>query len=80
MSVTEKEYSQFSLDIQDACNLTGLVNSWNKLLQSHPEFMPADHPATKLILDKFCDLVHYYKPSTQFSEAYRTVRDLLNED
>ena len=58
--MTEAEYCQFALDIQDACNLSGVVLSWSKALQTCDFFQGTSdrntHPATQLVVDKLADL------------------------
>ena len=61
--MTEAEYCQFALNIQDACNLSGVVISWGKALQTCDFFTGTSdrntHPATIIIIDKLMDLARY---------------------
>jgi len=55
--------AQKTLDVQDACNLSGIVNSMNDMLATLRQRTDcqgsrwiACHPITKLWIDKLCDL------------------------
>jgi hypothetical protein len=87
--MTIKEASQTALDIQNSCNLSGVVHTLDKLLAEaiwpaareigEGTFWVNQHPIVTLILDKLMVLNDYADPSSQWHVAYRAVTAAANQ-
>lgn len=73
---TLSELAQQVLDVQDACNLSGVVHSWSEAITNLRELMPTAgtdtinrHPINRLWADKVADL-------TGTADSYDTVREM----
>lgn len=74
MARTEKELAQLALDVQDACNLSGVVGSFARVTQDLWEIARANNKGTEwvnqhyvsvLFADKIADLTR-----RDFANAY----------
>lgn len=75
--MTEKDYCQFALDIQDASNLSGIMTAWIEILKQLPAFNVTRHPATCLILDKFSQLT---EKCSEYGKSYAYCVNLTKEE
>ena len=80
-----QEAAQTALDIQDACNLSGVVFSFARIMQSlcdvaHAEGKGTDwknqHPIAQLFASKIADLSRVEYTGTGFSRAYDACQQL----
>lgn len=81
--LTLREAAQTALDVQDACNLSGVVRSFAEVTQvlwdeAHKigegtEWVNS-HPITLMFVDKLADLSG--QPVMNYGQAYRDVRRL----
>lgn len=76
--MTEQEICQMALDVQDACNLSGVVHSWSQCVTALWDINRErgwgtldvnTHPACQLFADKLADLARVRGVSA-YSEAY----------
>jgi hypothetical protein len=80
--MTIKEAAQMALDVQDACNLSGVVHSFAEVvtaLRNSPECTGTDwvneHPIVTLFLDKLSSL-NNYTSTLGYIAAYEKVEKL----
>lgn len=78
--MTLQQAAKLAIDIQDACNLSGVLGSFNTIV--HDVLWPEarrlnkgtdwvnQHPICTLFLDKLCDLNRVQREVTGFSQAY----------
>lgn len=81
---TLKELAQLAIDVQDACNLSGVVHSFSSTMTDLRAHLSKDanfsttmlnqHPVCVLFSDKISSLVGGSE-SAQFSTAYRWALD-----
>ena len=88
---TLKELAQEALDVQDACNLSGVVHGWSRsmsrlyeILREQKEFSGTDqvnhHPINQLWASKVQDLAGMGLSDYEaFSKAYMEVKQLSEE-
>ena len=90
-ALTLQQAAQKAIDMQDACNLSGLVNDFPRIthaiweeanrLGKGTEFVNT-HPIVILVLDKLCDLArmdHFSGRSMEiFGKAYEECKKLAN--
>jgi len=82
---TMRDLAQEALDVQDACNLSGVVHSWSRaitdlraLLEDEKGFSTQKlntHPVNVLFASKVDSLVGYMSDSTLFGHAYEWAKD-----
>ena len=86
MAKTMKELCKLALDVQDACNLSGVVHSFSAilpdlraLLESEPGFSTQllnQHPVSLLYSDKIASLTGS-SGGYEFSRAYDFAKDMV---
>jgi hypothetical protein len=81
MARTIQELAKEALQIQDGCNLSGLVHGWSRAITELREALPDlgtdginRHPINALWIDKLASL----NGRTGFTEAYLKVCDLAD--
>lgn len=72
----EKRWAQDAMCVQDACNLSGVVISWGKILSEmtaagYDTAGKERHPVTILFASKVDSLVNRGQMDADFREAYR---------
>ena len=88
--MTMQKAALTALEIQNACNLSGIVASFDQVLQEAlwPEARRIgeatqwvnQHPIVSLFLDKLCDLNAYGYTQAAFAKAYDAVEQLAIAD
>ncbi len=82
---TLPELAQQVLDVQDACNLSGVVHSWSEAITNLRQLMPSAstdainrHPINKLWVDKVAHLTGSQTLSDQgvYEDTYRVVNEM----
>ena len=83
---TLKELAQEALDVQDACNLSGLAQRFAKVMIELNVLVPDStearnsHPIVLLWLDKFNSLAHIqFEPDNKISNAFKYCFDLTKD-
>lgn len=84
MPRTLKQLAQEALDVQDACNLSGVVHSFSRAITDLRENLPDagtseinNHPICRLWADKIAHLTHTQHASfTVMTDAYDAVKKL----
>jgi hypothetical protein len=85
--MTYQELAQQSLDVQDACNLSGVVHSFAKAMDvlwaearvhGHGTSWINKHPIVTLFLDKLASLNGIQGDSQLVYSAYDKVREIVN--
>ena len=84
MALTYQQLAQQSLDIQDACNLSGVVHAFSRAmetLRAHPDCTGTDwintHPIVTLFIDKLASLNRTQQDLDAVSKAYTAVHEII---
>lgn len=77
---TLAQLAQEALDVQDACNLSGVARGFGRAMADLARVVPFDqrrtHPITVLWIDKLNDMTGRVDGFTAFSAAYDTCKTL----
>jgi hypothetical protein len=83
---TLRQLARESLDVQDACNLSGVVHSYSRAMSRLWELLPGagtqtinHHPIARLWADKCAHLTGTQTGIAWVGEAYAAVRELAGE-
>ena len=89
MSRTLAQLAKEAIEIQDACNLSGLVHGWHRSIIELREELGKQgifdtdkinqHPINVMWVSKLADLAHYDGSMTKFSFAYDACQELADE-
>lgn len=89
MPMTYKQAAQAALDVQDACNLSGVLFSFAEVMQflcdeAHAKNMGTKwknhHPIVTLFVDKLADLNDRPSPWTEaYRDAYDECRKMVQD-
>jgi len=78
---TLKAAAQAALDVQNACNLSGVAMAFADIMRTLCEFVPGTdarntHPIAQVFLDKMNQLAGVQSYDVPMSAAYRAVHEL----
>ncbi len=88
---TLAELAETALQVQDACNLSGVVHSWSKVVSAlwdhahagtleHNTGTVNTHPINVLFVDKLAQLAGHYIPyNERYSESYAACKELASK-
>jgi hypothetical protein len=81
MSKTIKALAQEALDVQNACNLCGVAQSFARAMRDLGDHTKGtdernQHPITRVWLDKMNQLAGIQEYTTEMTKAYSVVHDL----
>lgn len=84
---TLSELAREALEVQNACNLSGVVHSFSRVVSQLRACLPEagtteinEHPIVRLWVDKLASLSGTQNSSSWAMEAYRQVRDMAKSD
>lgn len=87
--MTMKEAAQKTLDVQNACNLSGVAHSFSEIMtfltnemieNGHGGDWKNGHPIAKLWIDKMASLAGIQNTTWEFYTAYTEVSRLAEEE
>jgi len=90
MEMTIQRAAKLALQVQDACNLSGIVKSFSEVmsavwveasrLEKGTDWVNT-HPVALLFISKICDLSRYTygNETSNFSKAYKACKELAGE-
>ena len=81
MSRTVRELAREAIQVQDACNLSGVAHSFAKAMSDLGEHTNGTdernrHPIVRVYLDKMCDLTGVGICGEAFSDSWAKVREM----
>lgn len=85
---TMKELAQEALDVQDACNLSGVIHSWSEVITQLRKILPNGgtqvlslHPINKLFAAKVIELTCMgFAKQEKYEEAFRECERMVKEE